>query len=159
MARHTRGVGANGSEQDTSTIYYREGLWVRVRWGPQSLRLLMGLSGIWWWISSLPRRSPRKSRCKAPGCCRLQTQGLWRCQNPELPSSSYTAGFAQQRQRKRESLATSCLWELETDPEIFSSFSTKDGFPLGPLNGIKSLLIAGTSGLWYGFSQRPGWGT
>lgn len=39
------------------------------------------------------------------------------------------------------------LWELETDPEIFSSFSTEDGFPLGPLDGIKSLLIAETSGL------------
>lgn len=39
------------------------------------------------------------------------------------------------------------LWELETNSEIFSSFSAEDGFPLGPLDGIKSLLIAETSGL------------
>lgn len=77
-----------------------------------------------------------------------------------LPALTRLVLLSKGRGRGNHSPPPACtLWELETDQEIFSSFSTKDGFPLGPLNGIKSLLIAGTSGLRYGLSQRPGWGT
>lgn len=117
--------------------------------GRLSLCLLVGHSGICWWIYHYPGGAPGRAVAKHVGVAGHKPRDSEDAKTRScLPALAQLVLLSKGR-GKRESLATSCLHSVGAGNKFRNILFLfhRGWLPSGSLDGIKSLLIAETSGL------------